>query len=263
MFQLELAEDFDGDRLDESRWLPAHLPQWSSRAQAAARYDLEGGRLVLRIDRDQPPWCPEFDGATRVSSLQTGVLAGPLGSGLGQHRFNPDAVVREEQETRRLYTPTYGRIEARASALPDPMSMVAFWMIGFEEVPEQSAEICVFEIFGRDVRSDSADVSMGIHPFGDPALSDDFERVRVDIDVTRPHTYAVEWTPGRVRWLVDDQPVKTSQQAPDYALQLMLGIYEFPTQAQSAHPYPKRFEVEHVHGYGLLPSPTRSSPGDA
>ena len=67
------------------------------------------------IEDDQPPWCPEFDGGTRVSSLQTGVFAGPLGSGVGQHRFTPDAVVREEQVERRLYTPQYGFFELRAA----------------------------------------------------------------------------------------------------------------------------------------------------
>ena len=50
----------------------------------------------------------------RVSPLQTGAFAGPLGSEAGQHRFDPAARVREEQEDVRLYTPQYGRIELRA-----------------------------------------------------------------------------------------------------------------------------------------------------
>src|ERR687887_137035 len=61
-YVLDFADDFDGERLDERRWLPYYLPQWSSRQAAAARYRLGDGRLRLRIDADQPPWCPEFDG---------------------------------------------------------------------------------------------------------------------------------------------------------------------------------------------------------
>jgi hypothetical protein len=106
----------------------------------------------LLITSDQRPWRPEFDGEVLVSSLQTGVFAGPLGSTVGQHRFNPDAVVREEQRNGRLYTPKYGRIELRVKALDDPRTMVSLWMIGYEDAPVRSAEICVCEIFGRDVR---------------------------------------------------------------------------------------------------------------
>src|ERR687888_251062 len=65
---------------------------------------------------DQPPWCPEFDGQTRVSSLQTGVFAGPVGSPVGQSRFRPGLVVRQAQQPARLYTPQYGLFELRARA---------------------------------------------------------------------------------------------------------------------------------------------------
>jgi len=106
-----------------------------------------------------------------VSSLQTGWFAGPVGSKIGQHRFNPDAVVREAQPNRRLYTSRYGLFEMRAKAIDDPRGMVALWMIGYEDQPERSAEICVCEIFGRDVGPDQAAVGMGVHPFGDPRIS--------------------------------------------------------------------------------------------
>jgi hypothetical protein len=96
-----------------------------TRERSAARYEVGGGFLRLLIEEDQEPWCPELDGEIRVSSLQTGLFAGPVGSTIGQHRFHPEAVVREAQESRRLYTPPYGRIELRARATDDPRSMVA------------------------------------------------------------------------------------------------------------------------------------------
>src|SRR6059036_1511819 len=88
------------------------LPQWSSRRQAAANYNFEDHHLALRIDAEQAPWCPEYDGDVRVSSLQTGLFAGPVGSTLGQHRFNWASVVREAQVNRITYAPTvHARID--------------------------------------------------------------------------------------------------------------------------------------------------------
>ena len=49
-----------------------------------------------------------------MSSLQTGLFAGPLGSTIGQHRFKREAVVPEEQQNVRLYTPQHGPFEVRA-----------------------------------------------------------------------------------------------------------------------------------------------------
>ncbi len=239
-------DSFAAQELDRTLWLPHHLPQWSSRARSAARYRLDGGRLRLRIDDDQPPWCPEFDSGTRVSSLQTGVLAGPLGSGVGQHRFAPDAVVREVQPQQLLYTPLYGFFELRAAFPADPSSMAALWMIGVEDEPARSAEICVAEIFGRDVGAGRAAVGMGVHPFGDPRITDEWARQPVDVDVTDFHVYAVEWTPDHVAFFVDDALVTVVRQSPGYPMQFMLGIYAFPGPDGALPPpsSPREFVVD-------------------
>ena len=211
-YQLEFEDTFDGDRLDEERWFPFHLPQWSSREASAARYELGDSCLRLLITRDQPPWCPEFDGQVRVSSLQTGVFAGPIGSAVGQHRFNSRAVVRQAQPNTRLYTPQYGLFELRAKAIDDPRNMIALWMIGYEDKPNRSAEICICEVFGRDVAAESVRVGMGVHPFGDPTINDEFSAETLPMDARDFHVYAAEWTPDHVAFFVDNQPVKTVQQ---------------------------------------------------
>jgi hypothetical protein len=248
-WMLEFEDTFDGAALDRSRWLPYYLPHWSSRERSAARYEVGGGSLRLQITADQEPWCPELDGDVRVSTLQTGAFAGPVGSAVGQHRFHPQAVVREAQPNVRLYTPTYGRIELRAKALDDPQAMVALWLIGYEDEPERSAEICVCEIFGRDVTPTHAKVGMGVHPFGDPRLVDEFDAVELPLDARDFHVYAADWSPGRVSFSVDGEPVKEVAQAPDYPLQLMLSIYEFPDGAERAPAaYPKEFVVDYVRG---------------
>jgi hypothetical protein len=251
-YQLEFEDDFDQPGLDLTRWLPYYLPQWSSRRASAARYDLADSLLRLRIDHDQPPWNPESDGWLRVSSLQTGCFSGPVGSTIGQHHFAPGLVVREHQEAVRLYTPHYGLVECRARAIAGPANMVALWLIGYEDRPERSAEILVFEIFGRDVAPDRAAVGMGVHPFADPSIVDDVEAVDLPIDARDFHDYAVEWTPERVRFFVDEGLVRDVAQSPAYPMQLMLNVYELADGAGPRSPadrYPKAFLVDWVRGW--------------
>jgi Glycosyl hydrolases family 16 len=201
---------------------------------------------------DQQPWCPEWDGDIRVSSLQTALFAGPLGSAVGQHRFHPEALVREAQENVRLYTPQYGRVELRAKAIDDPHAMVALWMIGYGDEPERTGEICICEIFGRDVGVDQAAVGMGLHPFGDPDIVDDFAAVPLPIDAREFHVYAAEWDSEQVAFFVDGELVRTVGQSPAYPMQLMLDIYDFPpAEGEAPTGYPKDFVVDYVRGYRL------------
>jgi hypothetical protein len=237
-------DGFAEGRLDPERWVAAYLPHWTTPERSAARYHFEAARLVLEITSDTEPWCPEHDGDTRVSSIQTGVFSAPVGSVIGQHRFSDGVTVVTPQETRRLCVATYGRIAIRAAALADPRAMVALWMIGFEEVPEESGEICVMEIFGRDVRRDGVAVGMGVHPHRDPHLVDDFERVDLAVDVTKPHEYVASWTDEGIAWAVDGREVRRTTQSPAYGMQLMLGIYAFEPLKPGEGPL--RFVVEDV-----------------
>src|SRR6266508_6385215 len=116
-YLLEWNDEFEGLELDTRKWLPYYLPQWSSRKQSAPRYIFRDSKLVLQIAEDQQPWCPEFDGEVKASCIQTGVFAGPVGSQLGQLRFNSNLVVRELQTNVQLYTPEYGYFECRAKAI--------------------------------------------------------------------------------------------------------------------------------------------------
>ncbi|MGB7791645.1 MAG: glycoside hydrolase family 16 protein [Terrimicrobiaceae bacterium] len=266
-YELEVEDRFDQPFLDERIWIPYYLPQWSSRRASAARYALGDGTLRLLIERDQPPWSPEFCGRLRVSSLQTGVFAGPVGSTIGQHHFRDGIVVREAQQNVALYTPQYGLFELEARALDDPASMVALWMIGFEDEPARSAEICICEIFGRDVGPLQTRVGMGVHPFGDPAITDEFAAETVGIDAREPHTYAVEWTPSDVAFYVDERLIKVVRQSPAYPMQFMLNIYEFADDAEFSRAggvYPKMFVVEGFRGYRPIAGPgarPRAFPG--
>jgi hypothetical protein len=239
--------------LDRSRWLPWYLPHWSSRSAAAARYRIVAGALHLRIDDDQLPWCPEFDGELRVSSVQTAEFAGPLGSRVGQHPVQPGCIVREEQADERPYAPSSGRVELRARAVADPRMMVALWMIGLGDAPGRGGEVCVAEIFGRSVGPEGADVGMGIHAFDDATLVEDFATVHVRFDVTEAHAYQATWGGGGAEFAIDGVIVRRCATAPTYPLALMLGIYRFPRgpdDPPDAAPTPSpTFIVERVRGY--------------
>jgi len=251
-YDIEIEDSFDGPALDTSLWLPHYLPHWSSRAASGARFSLEDGALRLRIEADQPPWCPEFDGWLRVSSIQTGAFTGPVASGIGQHRFAPGLVVRQAQPNVALYTPLYGLFEMRARGLDDPTNMVALWMIGYEDKPGRSAEICIFEIFGRDVTGDAAAIGMGVHPHADPMIVDEFSKVPMSIDIRDFHTYAAEWTEMYVAFYVDDRLIKVVRQWIAYPMQFMLGIYEFADGPEPPSPsdlYPKEFVVDWFRGW--------------
>jgi hypothetical protein len=91
----------------------------------------------------------------------------------------------------------------------------------------------------------AAIVGLGVHPFRDPTLEDDFTRVALLADVLQPHTYSAVWHAGGVEFYIDDALVYETTQSPDYPLQLMLNIYE----GESGGEYPKRFPIEYVRGY--------------
>ena len=251
-YTLVFEDDFDSGRLDGGKWLPYYLPQWSSRENTRANYRFEDSHLILQIMEDQKPWCPELDGNIKVSNLQTGMYAGPLGSEYGQHRFNQNCRVREEQTETRLFTPQYGYLEMRAKGLHTANNLCALWMIGFEDRPERSAEICVFELKGWNGGAERSTVGFGIHPFGDPRMTDEFFERAFPIDASRFHIYAVDWTPEGVGFYIDNVLVHQSKQSPDYPMQLMLNIYEIPrpeSDSGQGPAYPSEFRIDYIRYY--------------
>ena len=159
---------------------------------------------------------------------------------------------REAQGSIALYTPRYGLFEIECRAVDDRNDMVALWMVGFGDEPSHSAEICVCEIFGRDVGPTSARVGMGVHPFEDPAITDEFAAEHLPIDAREPHVYSVRWTSRDVAFYVDQALIKIVRQSPRYPMQFMLDIYEFaesPELPSAPDRYPKVFAVDRFRGY--------------
>jgi hypothetical protein len=234
--RLVFEDDFRGPRLDPSVWLPHYLPAWSSRAATAATYHMQDSCLHLTIPPNQGLWCADdHSPAMRVSGIQSGNFSEPVGSTVGQQPYRAGLTVREEQEPFWGWTPDRGYVELRARAVIAARSMVAFWMVGLEDRPERSAEICVAEIFGNTVEpGKSAVVGMGLHPFRDPAVREDFHAVRLPIDVAQFHSYAVDWTLDTATFYVDGTAVRSCARPPSYPMQMMLAVFDFPEQSTGA-----------------------------
>jgi hypothetical protein len=231
---------------------------WSSRAESAATYAVGGSELRLTIPPEQGLWCPRDHDPLRVSGVQSGVFSGPVGSTTGQQPFRDGLVVRESQPTQWGWTPHYGLLEVRARLELSPRSMASVWMIGLEDEPARCGEICIFEVFGDALEAQedgrTAAVGMGVHPFRDPAMTDEFATPRVAIDVSEFHVYAADWRPGRVNFLIDGRDVQTVHQAPGYPMQMMVAVFDFPAKAGAAShaDHVPELAVDYVRG---RPSP--------
>lgn len=246
---LIFEDDFDEDALDLGKWYPGYLPHWSDPTSAAARYAIRDSVLRLQIAEDQAPWCPEFDGPVKVSNLQTGHHAGALGSKDGQHRFHDRLVVRSVLPEMRLFLPHYGRLEMRARARLNPWNLAALWLIGFEDRPERSGEITVFEAFGHNVSPDGARIGRGIKKIRDPQLFDEVDEGYLPIDVKDWHSYAIDWSPSGVAFLVDDRVVTRTRQSPDYPMQLMLNLYDLPKGEDRGAGTDAWFDIDFIRAY--------------
>jgi hypothetical protein len=246
----ELDERFQTGTLDPEVWVPSYLAHWSSREAAAATYAIEDGALRLSIPPEQGLWCPGLhEEPLRVSAIQSGSYSGPVGSTDGPQPFRTGLVVREQQPTLWGYTPTRGTVEVRMRGIVDEASMFAWWLAGIEDRPHRSGEICVAEVFGRDIQGPRVEIGMGIHRFRDPALAEAFSKVALEIDVADDHDYAVTWSARSVEFSIDGRAVHHVEQSPDYPMQLMIGVFDFPAQrASDAARFVPHIVVSRVRG---------------
>lgn len=245
------SDDFA--RLDTAVWTPAYLPAWSSRTEAAATYRTGADGLALTIPAEHPLWCPELhETPLRVSGVQSANRSGPVGSTDAPQPFRDGLVVREQQPTVLGFVPHYGRIAVTCSAQLTASSMFSAWMVGLEDQPQRCGEICLMEIFGDTVDGGRAEVGQGIHPFRDPTLHEDFSAPARELDITTPHTYEVNWTPGRVEFSIDGVGTRVADQAPDYPMLLFLAVFDFPEKAKGSTEVPL-LSVSEVTGRDLGP----------
>ncbi len=249
-FELEFADEFEGSDLDTAKWLPHMLPHWTTVADSAASYRVGGGHITMRIEEDHPSWRP---GENRVSNIESGHFAGPLGSELGSFRVDPGWTVLTDLPTFRGYVPYYGYFETRLKATSVVGCHTAMWMVGFDEMA--AGEIQCFEIHGRHVTPERSRIDHGVLHWNDPLLTDERYQDWVPIDATEYHIYGIDWTPTHIDFIVDNELVRRVEQSPRYAMQFELGVYEVPTEIPDREvpaTYPITCEIDYFRGYRRL-----------
>ena len=147
----------------------------------------------------------------------------------------------------RLYTLQEGQIVVRVRAAIFPGDLVSLYLIGFEDSPQDSGEITVFEIFGHHVHQDGVVVGRGVKKINDPRLSSEFIESKLPISVADWHEYSIDWTKEGVSFFLDGRPTGTTAQSPSYPMQLMLTCYRLEKTLRDL-PGP-RLEVDYVRGY--------------
>lgn len=229
-------DDFDCPDLDTSVWLPHYLPMWSSREETRASYRLEDSCLVLDIPPDHGLWLPgDHTPPLRLSGVQSGNRSGPVGSTEGQQAVFEGQLVREQQPDFAGHLQDGGHLEIRCRMTLSPRSMAAFWLCGFEKEPDHCGEICVTEVFGKDVvPGESAEVGVGLKQIRDPHLAQDFAAPRLPIDVAELHTYGVDWDTDEAVFTVDGEEIRRCASPPTYPLQMMVAVFDFPEKDPAA-----------------------------
>ena len=241
----DVDDDFSGTHLRDDLWVDHYLPHWTTPDRSRARYDIDEGRLRLRIDSDQRDWRDE-DAPMRVSNLQTGAFSGPLGSTRGTHRPGRPTV-RTPTPTTLLWAPSAGRVDVTVSASVDDGCMLAALLVGSEHKSEDhSGEVCLFEIDAATIGTAQTTARCGIKAHSDPSLDTDMAEVTVPIDASRPHTWTAIWGAGETIIGCEGAAIRYLPQAPDYPMFLMLDLFEIGPRGGT---YPKSAILHHVRGW--------------
>lgn len=257
-YRLIFQEEFGGNQLNKTKWVDKYLSSWTKTPQAAQpTYVMENGLMKLQIKQDTQPWAPEYDGQTVVSGFTTG-------NRNALHNWNGNNVVRNPVDTELTHINQYGYYEIRAMGQPGSSRHVAWWLLGFEDIPNESSEIDIFEILGNN----SHNVPVAFHRWNDPTGPDGggFTYTNNSADYHKEfHTYGFNWVqgagsgaqPDKMEFYVDG--VKTGERNVkiDYPMIQLFSLYEKRaggwTGPWVSKPYPNTFRIDYVRVYKKIP----------
>ena len=207
-WQLVWRDEFDGNKLDMSKWAYWENGNPSSQGNYldengnlvndygfnAKQYyfrdnvKIEDGYLVITIKKEDNKTVLK-DGKERKVLYSSGAI-----------------------HTRNIYSVKYGKIEMRASMPQGAGTWPAFWMWPAEhhQIPGVWAdgEIDIVEVYG----SYPTKVTGTTHVYLAPAKYQSFTgndlKIKKNEDLTRFNTYAVEWDDKEVKWLFNGRVYK-------------------------------------------------------
>ena len=224
-FLPELSDEFEDNTFDESKWFRTN-PTWLGRQPAffsknnVAEND---GKLHLTMRKEDPP-----------DSLKD----------KGFHTFSSAAV-------RSKYTVKYGYFEIKAKSMNSKGSS-AFWF--YDQAPQLHTEIDVFELCGTGERENK--YYMNVHVFRTPYKDLHWSRggqweapYRFADDY---HVFGVEWTPWIIRWYVDGDSVRTTENTHwhqpltmNFDSETMPNWFGLPDESE----LPSTFSIEYVRSW--------------
>lgn len=255
-YRLVFHDEFDGEKLDCSKWVPEYLPSWpEDRSVCAPTYVMGNGIIRLTIDKDSKN---EFERGMYISGFMSA-------SRTGMHHYDPRRKALRPIRTEATHINQYGYYEMRAKMQAGGGVHCAWWLIGFEDNPDQTCEIDIFEILGTDVDriwstvhswKDSTITYHTEHPwFANKKLAEEF------------HVYGFDWTPEGVSVYVDGIPVMRHKAAITYPLVQIISFYD-NRKARNAWtgtydpsvPYPKSFDIDYIRVYKKIPEGHQAVP---
>lgn len=165
---------------------------------------------------------------------------------------------------------TYGRFEARMK-LPAARGLwSAFWLLSTDETYgmwPQSGEIDVMELIGKEPNRVFGSIQYGNPKPNNSSQTSVFELNNGNFSDAF-HTFAVEWEPGVIRWLVDDFLYATRRSTDvipfqwpfDQRFHLLLKLAvggNWPGSPDASTVFPQTLEVDYVRVYnGNFPNIT-------
>lgn len=248
-YRLIFHDEFNGKEFDTNKWIPEYLPSWpGNRRVCTPDYRMENGILRLVIDKNSKN---EFDNGMYISGFMSA-------SRTGMHHYDPKKKPLRAIETEATQLNRYGYYEMRAKMQAGGGVHCAWWLIGFEDNPEQSCEIDIFEILGTDVNriwstvhswKDSTVRYHTEHPwFAGKKLAEEF------------HVYGFDWTPDSVAVYVDGIRVMSHRATVTYPLVQLISLYDnrkakngWTGTYDPAVPYPKSFDIDYIRLYKKIP----------
>ncbi|CQR48448.1 bifunctional 2',3'-cyclic nucleotide 2'-phosphodiesterase/3'-nucleotidase precursor protein [Paraliobacillus sp. PM-2] len=261
-YRLIFNDEFNNDNgiLDSGNWVDKYLSSWTKTPQhASPTYNLEDGVMNLQIKEETEPWAPEFDGQTVVSGFTTG-------NRNALHNWNGTNVVRNPVETEISHINQYGYYEIRSKGQAGSSRHSAWWLLGFEDRNDHSAEIDIFEILGNDATS----VPRAFHNWNDGDafnVKDSGDRF-IDSNANfhdEWHTFGLDWQkgtgsgdfPDKLVFYIDGEEVGSKNVNIDYPMIQLFSLYEKRAGGWTGPwewmPYPNSFNIDYVRVYKKLP----------
>lgn len=230
-WELTFSDEFDGDKLDYSKWTPRDpwevVRNDELQAYITKAFTVKDGILSIRCE-DEPAY---YDGAKR--DYRSGMMT-----------------------TTGKFSQTYGRFEARCRVPKGRGLWPAFWML--PEPPAWPPEIDILEVLCHEPDK----VYMSSHWINPKdeynSLSQTGEYKGVDFS-DGFHTIAVEWEEKEIRWYVDGiERHRTSKNVPNVPMFLLLNLAvggDWAKAPDAKTVFPAKFQIDYVRVWKRVDAP--------